>query len=208
MIDISFLVLGIFFGFYSGITPGPLLTLVVSETLKNNKKEGIKVAIAPLITDAPIILLTYLIVSKLSNFNLILGFISILGSIFIGYLAYKNIFFRHSESRNVEKLRSLEKGIIVNLLNPHPYLFWFTVGTPTLLKTLNVGFYMAILFLVGFYIFLFGSQILIIIIVDKYKNFLRSVIYEYLIKFTGILLLFFAFLFLLDGLKFFGVYAL
>ena len=208
MIDISFLVLGIIFGFYSGITPGPLLTLVVSETLKNNKKEGIKVAIAPLITDAPIILLTYLILSKLSNFNLILGFISILGSIFIAYLAYKNIFYRDFTSSNVEKLRSLEKGIIVNFLNPHPYLFWFTVGAPTVLKALNEGFYMAILFLGGFYIFLLGSQISIIIIVERYKNFLRSRVYEYLIKFTGILLLFFAFLFLIDGLRFFGVYTL
>ena len=33
MIDKDFLIVGIFFGLASGITPGPLLTLVISETL-------------------------------------------------------------------------------------------------------------------------------------------------------------------------------
>lgn len=204
MIDISFLIFGILFGLSAGITPGPLLALVVSETLKNNGKEGIKVAIAPLITDAPIILITTLILSKVSNYNLILGFISITGSIFISYLAYKNIFLRNFEPGNVEKSRSLEKGILVNFLNPNPYLFWFTVGAPTVLKALKeAGVYTAIFFLIGFYIFLVGSQITIAIIVERYRNFLESRIYEYMIRFTGILLLFFALSFLRDGLRFF-----
>ena len=39
------LLFGIVFGLAAGLSPGPLITLVVSETLKNGKKEGIKVAI-------------------------------------------------------------------------------------------------------------------------------------------------------------------
>jgi len=198
--------LGIFFGLSAGITPGPLLTLVVSETLKNNRKEGIRVAIAPLITDLPIILLTTIILSKLSNFNLILGSISIIGSIFISYLAYQNIFLKNFKLRNVEKLNSLEKGIITNFLNPNPYLFWFTVGAPTVLIALkDAGVYAAIFFFIGFYIFLVGSQISIAFIVERYRNFLESRIYEYLIRFTGILLLYFALSFLRDGLRYFGM---
>lgn len=190
-------------GFASGITPGPLLTLVISETLIKNKKECIKVASSPLFTDLPIILITTLILLKISNFNLILGLISISGSIFLCYLAYGNLFFKF-KTGNIEKSKSFEKGMIVNLLNPHPYLFWFTVGAPTLLKARDVSVYAVILFITGFYIFLVGSKILIVLIVERYRNFLNSRIYEYLIKLTGILLLFFAFVFLKDGLKFFG----
>lgn len=50
----TFLISGIIFGLSAGISPGPLLALVISETLKFGRKEGIKVAIAPLITDIPI----------------------------------------------------------------------------------------------------------------------------------------------------------
>ncbi len=209
MIQITFLISGIIFGLTSGITPGPLLTLVISETLKFNKKEGIKVAIAPLITDLPIILTTMLILSKLLTFNFALGFISILGSIFIGYLAFKNIFYKNNislELEPVEKPASLRKGITVNFFNPNPYIFWFTVGTPTVLKAWDVSVYAAFLFIAGFYFFIIGSQISVAIIVEKLGHhfLIRSRIYKYLIKITGATLLVFAFLFLLDGLRFFG----
>ena len=53
---IEFLALGAFLGLASGISPGPLLTITISETLQHGKWEGIKVAISPLITDLPIVL--------------------------------------------------------------------------------------------------------------------------------------------------------
>jgi threonine/homoserine/homoserine lactone efflux protein len=71
--EFTFLLSGIIFGLTLGVAPGPLLTLVISETLKHNRKEGIKVAIAPIITDLPIVLVTLLILSKMSNFDPILG---------------------------------------------------------------------------------------------------------------------------------------
>ena len=65
--EITFLLSGVVFGLSSGVTPGPLLTLVISETLKHGKKEGIKVAIAPLLTDLPIVLVTIFILSRLKE---------------------------------------------------------------------------------------------------------------------------------------------
>lgn len=51
----DFIIMGAIFGFIAGISPGPLLTLVITETITHNKSEGIKIAIAPLITDLPIL---------------------------------------------------------------------------------------------------------------------------------------------------------
>lgn len=51
---LEFLISGIVFGLAAGVAPGPLLALVFSETLKYGKKEGVTVAISPLITDLPI----------------------------------------------------------------------------------------------------------------------------------------------------------
>jgi len=79
---IPFLTAGIIFGLTAGMSPGPLLTLVITETLKHNKSEGIKVAIAPLLTDIPIIVVTLFVLSKLANSDIALGIIAILGDYF------------------------------------------------------------------------------------------------------------------------------
>jgi len=43
---IEFLALGAFLGLASGISPGPLLTITISETLQHGKWEGIKAALS------------------------------------------------------------------------------------------------------------------------------------------------------------------
>jgi len=42
----------------SGLSPGPLLTLDLTQIIKHNRAEGIMVAISPMITDLPIILIS------------------------------------------------------------------------------------------------------------------------------------------------------
>jgi threonine/homoserine/homoserine lactone efflux protein len=88
---VNFMAVGIILGLSAGFAPGPLLTLVISETLQHNIKSGIKVAMAPFITDLPIIILTLFILSKLSNFHNILGLISLAGGSFILFMGYETI---------------------------------------------------------------------------------------------------------------------
>ncbi|UCD33501.1 MAG: hypothetical protein JSV38_06465 [Desulfobacterales bacterium] len=52
----SALWVGVMFGLSAGFAPGPLLTLVITQTLRHGIKEGILTASAPVLTDAPIIL--------------------------------------------------------------------------------------------------------------------------------------------------------
>ena len=204
--SIPFLVSGILFGSVAGISPGPLLTLVISETLKHNKKEGIIVASAPVVTDIPIVFLSVFILAKLLNFNLILGIISLSGALFIAYLAYESITIRGIELnlKNV-KAQSLRKGIITNFLSPHPYLFWITVGAPTVLKGYKVNVLSVVFFILGFYLFLVGSKIVVALIIDKYKSFLNSNTYVYIMRTLGFILLVFSVIFIKDGLNLLGM---
>jgi threonine/homoserine/homoserine lactone efflux protein len=80
---LSFLTTGIILGLSAGFAPGPLLALVISETLQHDMKAGVKVALAPILTDLPIIIFTLFIMAELSRFHLILGGISIIGACFI-----------------------------------------------------------------------------------------------------------------------------
>ena len=80
-----------------------LITLSDTETLKHNRKAGIRIALAPLITDLPIILITYYIFSKLSQFDIILNIISLCGGIFFAYLGYETIRTKEPELTDVKK---------------------------------------------------------------------------------------------------------
>ena len=88
---IEFLSTGTLLGLAAGFAPGPLLVLVISETLRHNIKEGIKVSLAPVITDLPILLVSLFVLTRLANFNLLIGIISILGGFFVLYLGYESL---------------------------------------------------------------------------------------------------------------------
>ncbi len=201
-----YFVSGIVLGFAAGVSPGPLLALVISETLMHGRKEGFLVSIAPVLTDLPIIAATVYILSRIPNSAFFLGIVSLAGAIFIGYLAYKNIMIQNMNMRIYHvKPQSLRKGVIANFLSPHPYLFWMTIGAPTVLKAYQFDISSAVSFITGFYLLLIGSKILIALIVHKSKNFLQSKTYVYIIRATGVILLLFGVLFVKDGLIMLGL---
>jgi len=179
---------------------------VISETLKHDTKEGIKVSIAPLLTDLPIVLITILILSRLSNMLPVLGVVALLGCAFLTYLGFESITFRGVDIE-VEQVKphSVKKGVVANFLNPNPYMFWFTIGAPLVLKALKIGLFSASLFILGFYVFLVGSKVLVAIVVGRSRFFLKSRNYVYTIRFLGVILLVFAVLFLKDSFELFGV---
>jgi threonine/homoserine/homoserine lactone efflux protein len=201
-----FLLSGSVLGLAAGISPGPLLTLVVSETLRQNRRAGMVIAIAPILTDIPIVTVSVLVLTTLSGAGFVLGTISILGALFMGYMAYENITVKGLEiSVRQAKKASLKKGIIANVLSPYPYLFWMTVGAPTVLKAFGESFLSAFLFIGSFYVLLVGSKIFVALLVDKSRSFLRGPVYIATIKALGFILLLLAALFIKDGLKLFGL---
>ena len=54
---------GITLGLIEGIRPGPLLTMVIRETLAGGWSAGVRAAAAPIFTDGPLILISVLSVS-------------------------------------------------------------------------------------------------------------------------------------------------
>jgi threonine/homoserine/homoserine lactone efflux protein len=62
---LTFLLLGAGIGFVAGVSPGPVLTLVVTETLKSGWLRGAAVAAGPLPADGPIVLIAVTVFSEL-----------------------------------------------------------------------------------------------------------------------------------------------
>jgi len=201
----AFLLSGVVFGLSAGLSPGPLLALVVSETLRHGVKEGVKVSLAPLLTDVPIVSVTLFLLARLSDMQPVLGAVSLLGGLFLGYLGWESLRYSAGPPRGgPAESRSMRKGLSVNLLNPHVYMFWFAIGAPTVLKAVETGLRAVVLFVAGFYVLLVGSKILVALLVGRFGRFLESTAYALAIRFLGIALLGFAALFLRDGLRAFG----
>ena len=199
---LHFLTIGTILGLSAGFAPGPLLTLVIAETLQHDIKAGIKVALSPILTDLPIILLTLFVLSKLSNFHGALGAITMLGGCFVLYIGYESISTEGVEIKLVEKRsKFLIKGALTNALSPHPYLFWFSVGAPTMTKAMDLNFVAPVAFIIGFYSFLIGSKVFLAILVGKSKSFMSGTIYIYTMRFLGLILCVLAMFLFYDGLK-------
>jgi len=202
----EYLSAGTLLGLASGFAPGPLLVLVVAETLRHDVRAGIKVAIAPLITDVPIIVVSLLILNRLAHFKTILGGISILGGLFILYLGYESIKTKGLEFDLPPTIsNSFKKGVITNALNPHPYIFYVTVGAPLIFKAIKQNFALAFLFIGSFLIFLVGSKVILAMVVERSRAFLKGPVYIWLMRILGALLLFFSIMLFRDGLRLLGL---
>ncbi len=203
---IYFLTIGTVLGLSAGFTPGPLLTLVISETLQHDIKSGVKVALAPIITDLPIIILTLFVLSKLTSFHNILGVISLVGGFFILFMSYESIRTKGVELnlRKVEP-RSLIKGVLANALSPNPYLFWFTVGAPIMAKAISLNISAFLVFIISFYTFLVGSKIVLAILIGKSKSFLCGNVYIYTMRFLGLVLGVLAIALFYNGIELLGI---
>lgn len=205
---VSFFTAGLVLGLSAGFSPGPLQTLVISQSLKYGIPEGLRVALVPLITDLPIIILSIFIVNRLESYESLLGILSISGGFFLIFLSVES-FRTHPIS--IDKLEtspnSVGKGALINLLNPHPYLFWFTVGGPILVQAWDENPLKAISFLVAFYGAIVGAKMIVALLVGKSRQFVHGKTYLWIMRGLGLLLLGFAFLLIHEGLVLIGVFS-
>ncbi|MDY7001411.1 MAG: LysE family translocator [Thermodesulfobacteriota bacterium] len=202
----SFFLAGAILGLSAGISPGPLLALVVSETLSRGMGAGMRVSLAPLITDLPIVLISVLLLARLAEYKPLLGVISLTGACFLLFLAYESLSARNVSLDTAKTpAKSLQKGVLVNFLNPHPYLFWLTVGAPLLVKGFAATPLAPGLFLAGFYVCIVGSKISVAAVVEKSRAFFSGKTYPLTLKVMGVALALFAVLFFKDGLTLLGI---
>jgi threonine/homoserine/homoserine lactone efflux protein len=193
---------GLTLGAAAGLMPGPLLALMVSETVKHGKREGFRIAVAPLLTDPPILIVAYLVAAAMSNLRLFNGIISLAGAVYLCYLGIESFALGEgSVNRGVGKPRSLRRGMLTNLLNPHPYVFWLTVGAPTVLKAFGVSVPAAAGFVAAFYAGIVGSKMGIALAVDRARGFMGGRGYFIALKILGAVLVVFAAILFAEGVR-------
>jgi threonine/homoserine/homoserine lactone efflux protein len=160
---------GVLFGLSAGLAPGPLFALVITQTLRFGAGQGIRVALAPLLTDLPIVAASVLLVGSAGVLGWLPAVISLAGAMFVASLALDTWRAQPvAEAAEPEAPRSWTRGVTVNLLSPHPYLFWLLVGAPTLVAaTASDGPAGGVAFVIGFYACLVGSKVALAVLTAR-----------------------------------------
>lgn len=201
----SFLITGVVVGLAGGFSPGPITTLVIVQSFRYGLAEGLKVAIAPLLTDAPVALIALVVIARLDDADRALGIIALMGAGFLAYLAYENAFARPPQMTTSADLpRSLRKGILTNFVNPNPYLFWFTVGAPTVMEAYRLDHIFVGLFIGGLYVSLIGAKATFAVVAARGRSLLAGAGYRYTLRTLGVVLFLFAIKFAYDGFGYLG----
>jgi threonine/homoserine/homoserine lactone efflux protein len=198
---------GTVLGLAAGFSPGPLTILVISETLRHGLRAGMKISLAPLMTDLPIIALAVLLLERLSSHPAAFGVIALVGGGFLLHLGLESLkppaVTIHTEQ---PAPRSLLRGVTANFLNPNPYVFWIGVGTPILLGAFDRSWTHAAAFAAAFFFFIVGSKLLLARLVDRSRAFLGGAAYRWTLRILGLLLIIYAVMFFKDGLTRIGFY--
>ncbi len=193
-------------GLSAGLSPGPLLALVISETIRLGMGAGIRVAMAPLISDLPVLIISFLVVSSLSGSDPLLGIISFAGAVLILKMGISSIRTAGQMPQSPgQASASLMKGVLVNILSPHPYLFWITVGAPLASKAWQIHPGGAMGFVAGFYLMLVGSKLALAFVVARTRSFLTGVAYVWTMRGLGGVLCCFAWGLAREGAKLWGL---
>jgi threonine/homoserine/homoserine lactone efflux protein len=148
------------YAFAAAVQPGPLQAYLISQTLCNGWRRTIPAAFAPILSDIPIILLVLLLLTQMPP--LAIHLLQLSGGGFLLYLAYGAAkSFRasaaDSETPPAPIRQTVLNAVVVNLLNPNPYLGWTLIMGPLLLNAWHQAPVNGILFVITFYVVLVAT---------------------------------------------------
>lgn len=152
---LTYLIFGITYAFAAAVQPGPFQTYIISQTLKKGWRSTLPAAFAPVLSDGPIILIVLLLLSTVpDNFAYILR---ICGGLFLLYLGINAFiswrkFDTDKSISNDSSQQTLFNAVLVNFLNPAPYLGWSLIMGPLFLEGWRIAPINGISLIVGFYL--------------------------------------------------------
>lgn len=185
---------GIALGIVEGIKPGPLLTIVIRETLSGGFKAGVRAASAPIFTDGPLIILSIFVAGWISTQPLIFCGISLVGAIFLTRMGLECFSpeITDIDSDEVDISRSFKRGVITNLFNPNVYVFWFLVGGPIMATAADTEPLAPVAYAISFLVSIVSVKITIAYFFSKAQVNLSSSNYQLSLRICGVAMLLFA----------------
>lgn len=187
------LLIGVSIGLAAGITPGPLLLLVITTTLRSGRRAGVLVAAAPLAADVLVVTATLLVLGQLSV--VALSVVGVVGGFVLAYLGVRTLDAARTfelalseVNMPVPVLRALRQATAVTVLNPHPWITWVAVLGPLTLVAWRSIPMAAPAPVIGCYAALIGARVMISLLVAAGRDRLTRTGYRQTLTAAGVLL--------------------
>ena len=185
---------GAILGVVEGVKPGPLLTMVIRETLSGGLRAGVRTAAAPIFTDGPLVIVSLLAAGWISTQPTILIAISILGA---GYLLKMGLecFTIEPPSPDLAEIDvsdSFKRGVLTNLLNPNVYIFWFLIGGPLMASVADEEPLAPVAYALTFLVSIIMVKSLIALAFDRTRGNLSHSTYKAVLSLCGLAMIVFA----------------
>ena len=129
---IEYILFGAGYAFAAAIQPGPLQAFLVARVTAVGWRRTLSASLAPLISDGPIAMLAILVLERLPVWSQ--HVLQAAGGLLLVYLAWTTFRqWRHPTASAAGQVapRTLVEAVLVNVLNPNPYLSWTLVLGPT-----------------------------------------------------------------------------
>tara|TARA_B100002052_G_scaffold137167_1_gene125716 strand:- start:50 stop:688 length:639 start_codon:yes stop_codon:yes gene_type:complete len=179
---------GIALGLFEGIRPGPLLTMVIRETLTGGWYAGARAASAPIFTDGPLIIVSIFLSGWIAEHPSILFVISLLGA---GFLVWFGIDCFRIEAPDPDTAQeavagSFRRGVITNLLNPNVYVFWFLIGGPLMASAADEEPLAPVAYALSFLVTIIIVKMAIALIFDRTRGSMSPRAYKIALGICGL----------------------
>jgi threonine/homoserine/homoserine lactone efflux protein len=152
---------GLTLGFSAAATPGPFQAFLFSRASRHGVRRTLPLALAPLVSDGPIVAVILLALTRLPQ-----GFLrglEVAGGVFLLWLAQGA--FRTASDTHSSSIQTADgaggaflRAAVVNAAGPGPWIFWSTVCGPILVEAWRAAPAAGLAFLLGFYLVLVGGN--------------------------------------------------
>lgn len=187
------LLLGLALGAGAGVSPGPLMVLVVTSALRGGWRAGSLAACAPVVSDLVVVAGVLLVLDQLPQ--VALSVLAVGGGLFLLWTGVQTLRGARGASlagsvadRRRAGRQALWQASLLNLLSPHPWLFWATVLGPLTLRAWQDSPPGAVVLVTGFYLAIVGTKVLLAVAVAGGRRWLTDTAYRRLLVGAGVLL--------------------
>jgi threonine/homoserine/homoserine lactone efflux protein len=199
---IYFTLNGAVLGLTAGLSPGPLMTLLLAETLRGGWPAGVRVSVAPLVTDTVMVTVALLLAAPIPPWGL--SVISVAGGAVIMWMGWGVMkgpapavataaagpeAGAGAGAGAAASGNPLGKAIATNLLNPNAFLFWLIAGGPILRDAFGkAGWTGPLSFMLPFFGVMISINLILAFSISRGRHLLGGAGYRWTLRAAGLML--------------------
>jgi threonine/homoserine/homoserine lactone efflux protein len=190
---ISTLVLGFLIGLTGALAPGPTLVATINASLAGNWTAGLKVSLGHIIIETALFFLIILgLASVASPYTTVIAFTGGIALIIFGIMTISGSRSASLSAAPVQAAASpYMAGLLTSAANPYFWIWWLSVGSALLIKSLAGGLLLALVFMLGHWTADTSWYVFVSTGISKGRSILSDTAYRRIMTACGIFLVLF-----------------